>query len=60
MIAQVLAAGDVDISLMFIPTGLVQIDAGAPVVILAGHVGCVELFASSRVTSLRELKGRAV
>jgi NitT/TauT family transport system substrate-binding protein len=60
-VAQVLASGDVDISLSFIPTDLVQIDAGAPVVILAGgHVGCIELAGSSRIRSTRELKGKTV
>jgi NitT/TauT family transport system substrate-binding protein len=53
--------GEVDLSLSFVPTDLVQIDAGDPLVILAGsHIGCVELFGSARVRSARDLKGKTV
>src|SRR5712691_10694007 len=54
-------SGEVDISVSFVPTDLVHIEAGAPLVILAGsHIGCVELFGSNRVRSTRELKGKTV
>ena len=37
------------------------IDSGAPLLILGGiHVGCYELFAHSRVQSIRELKGKTI
>jgi NitT/TauT family transport system substrate-binding protein len=40
------------------PTAL---DAGAPVVILAGiHAGCLELFGNSRVDTVHDLKGKTV
>jgi NitT/TauT family transport system substrate-binding protein len=40
---------------------VMQADAGAPIVMLAGmHPGCQELFASSQIRSVRELKGRAI
>jgi NitT/TauT family transport system substrate-binding protein len=40
---------------------LLQVDAGAPIVMLAGmHPGCLELVASSGIRSVRELKGRTV
>ena len=39
---------------------LILVDAGDPVVLLAGvHVGCFELFATDRVT-IRDLKGKTV
>ena len=54
---EVLLSGEVDLSISFIPSDLVQIDAGKPVVILAGiHPGCIELFGSNRVGSTPELK----
>lgn len=40
---------------------LTYLDAGAPVVVLAGvHLGCYELFGTERVRSIRDLKGKAV
>ena len=58
---EVLLSGEVDISLSFIPSDIVQIDAGAPVVVLAGsHIGCVELVGGPRVRSARDLRGKKV
>ena len=54
-------AGDADIGFSFSPTDVRFIDAGAPLAILgAAHVGCVELVASDRVRSTRDLKGKPV
>jgi len=54
-------AGEVDITVSFTPTDIRFIDAGAPVTVLAAaHTGCVELFASDRVRSTRDLKGKTV
>jgi len=40
---------------------LTSIDAGAPVVTLAGmHLGCYELFGGDRVRSIHDLKGKTV
>jgi NitT/TauT family transport system substrate-binding protein len=37
------------------------VDAGDPVVVLAGiHVGCFELFATDRIRTVRDLKGKTV
>ncbi len=37
------------------------IDAGAPIVVLSGlHAGCVEMFASDRVATIRDLAGKRV
>jgi len=56
-----LLAGEVDMTLSFIPTDIRFIDAGAPVVILGGsHTGCVELIASDHVRTTRDLKGKTV
>jgi NitT/TauT family transport system substrate-binding protein len=56
-----LLAGEVDITLSFVPTDIVHIDAGAPVVVLAGsHIGCVELVVNNQIRSTSELKGKTV
>jgi NitT/TauT family transport system substrate-binding protein len=56
-----LAAGEGDLS-SGVTLGLItQVDAGAPIVILAGvHVGCYELFGTGLVRSVRDLKGKTV
>ena len=57
----ILASGEADISMAFAPTSLIQLDAGSPIVILAGgHIGCIELLGSDRIRSLRDLKGKTV
>jgi NitT/TauT family transport system substrate-binding protein len=56
-----LIAGDVDLAMRFVGSVIVQLDAGEPVLLLAGvHIGCYELFASDRIRSLRDLKGKKV
>jgi NitT/TauT family transport system substrate-binding protein len=56
-----LAAGEIDISMNFAAPVILQVDAGDPVVILAGaHVGCFELFGTNGVRAIRDLKGRTV
>ena len=56
-----LLSGVVDISLSFLPTALIEIDAGAPLVWLAGsHIGCIELLGGERVGTTRDLKGKTV
>jgi NitT/TauT family transport system substrate-binding protein len=58
---RLLASGAVDISMAFAPPFIIQVDAGAPVVLLAGvHVGCFELFGTERVRAIRDLKGKTV
>ena len=55
------ASGEIDIGMSYSAPAIVRIDAGAPVLILAGvHAGCVDLFVSERVRSLRDLKRRTV
>jgi NitT/TauT family transport system substrate-binding protein len=56
-----LATGGADISLQFAGPLVVQLDAGQPIVLLAGvHVGCFELFGVERVRAIRDLKGKTV
>lgn len=60
-IEEALASGEADINLHFVAPLLLRIEAGDPVVILAGgHVGCFELFANERVRAVRDLKGKTV
>jgi NitT/TauT family transport system substrate-binding protein len=56
-----LASGEADINMHFNARLLMRVEAGDPIVILAGeHVGCFELFATERVRSVRDLKGKTV
>ena len=56
-----LAAGEADISMNYIGPVILRLDAGDPLVVLAGiHVGCFELFGNDRVQSIRDLKGKMV
>jgi NitT/TauT family transport system substrate-binding protein len=58
---EALGHGEADFSLQFALIQVQQIDAGAPITILAGViVGCFELFASTTVRSLMELKGKRI
>jgi NitT/TauT family transport system substrate-binding protein len=53
--------GDIDFTMNFSPPLIVAIDAGEPIVILAGvHVGCFELFAREGIHSIPDLKGKTV
>jgi NitT/TauT family transport system substrate-binding protein len=56
-----LAKGDADLSMAFSGPILLSIDRGDPITVLAGvHVGCFELFATDRVRTIRDLKGKTV
>ena len=56
-----LAAGDIDLTVMFVGPSILRIDAGDPIVFLAGaHVGCFELFGTDQVRAIRDLKGKTV
>lgn len=60
-IGKALASGEVDINLHFAGPLIIGLDAGEPVVILAGgHIGCFELFATDRIRAIRDLKGKTV
>jgi len=56
-----LAAGEADFSLNYSAPYIVSIDAGDPLVLLAGvHIGCLELFGHEGIRSIRDLKGKKV
>jgi NitT/TauT family transport system substrate-binding protein len=59
--AELFARGEVDFDQDFSPVAMVAIDAGAPMVMLAGvHPGCFELVARESIRSVVDLKGRKV
>lgn len=59
--AKAVGSGAVDITMNFVAPSLMRVDAGDPIVLLAGvHVGCFELFGAARVRSIRDLKGKTV
>jgi len=56
-----LASGDISITAASLGPLLVQIDAGDPITLVSGlHVGCFALFATERIRTLRDLKGKTV
>src|SRR5438093_1579169 len=60
-VEQALASGEADISGHFAAPVILRVEAGDPIVILAGeHVGCFELLGTDRIRTIRDLKGRTV
>ena len=58
---EALAAGRIDIAQNDTAAHMLSLDAGAPIVVLAGiHTGCWELFAQPPVRSLLDLKGKTI
>jgi len=56
-----LAKGDVDFTVRYIASNVLDIDAGLPITMLAGiHPGCFELIGGSRVRTVRDLKDKTV
>jgi NitT/TauT family transport system substrate-binding protein len=56
-----LATGEIDVIVTYGTDVIREIDAGGPIVLLAGiHVGCFELFGGDRVRAVRDLRGRKV
>lgn len=56
-----LASGEADINMHFNARLIMRVEAGDPIVMLAGgHIGCFELFGTDRVRSVRDLKGKTV
>ena len=59
--ATIVASGGVDLAVFGPPAAVVAVDAGNPIVMLAGlHVGCWELFANERVRGVPDLKGKTI
>jgi ABC-type nitrate/sulfonate/bicarbonate transport system substrate-binding protein len=60
-ISRALATGAADVNLHFAAPLIIELDAGAPLVLLAGvHIGCFEMFGADRVRAVRDLKGKTV
>jgi NitT/TauT family transport system substrate-binding protein len=56
-----LVSGEIDMTMAFIAPFVLQADADPSIVMLAGiHPGCQELFGSSRVRKVSDLKGKTV
>jgi len=56
-----IVANSVDITMQYVGPSIMQIDAGKPLVVLAGiQPGCFELFGTERIQSIRDLKGKVV
>jgi len=57
----VLASGDMDILLLFSAPLIIRVDAGDPIVMLAGlHVGCFEVFGTGQVKAIKDLRDKTV
>ncbi len=60
-IEKALATGEVDLNGHFAAPLILRVEAGDPIVVLAGeHAGCFELFGSERVRAIHDLKGKTV
>jgi NitT/TauT family transport system substrate-binding protein len=60
-VAMHLAAGHADISMNFIAPNIIRVEAGDPVLFLAGaHVGCFEVIGGERVRRVSDLRGKTV
>jgi len=56
-----LGSGAVDITQWYVAPFVVELDRGLPILFLAGiHVGCLELFGSDRIRTIRDLKGKTI
>ena len=57
----VLAHGEADFAFQYAPDAITGLDAGLPIMILAGvHAGCFELFGSERIRGIADLRNRTV
>ena len=60
-VAGAIGRGKLDFGLNYAPLAIPAIDAGEPLMMLAGiHVGCFELFAKEDIGNVADLKGRNV
>jgi hypothetical protein len=56
-----LTSGEVDLAMRFGGPLLLRLDVGDPIVILAGgHIGCLELFGTDRIRTIRDLKCKTI
>jgi NitT/TauT family transport system substrate-binding protein len=60
-VGQAIGRSEADFSTAFAVDPIQAIDAGSPIVVLAGvHIGCYELFAKPDIRRITELKGKSV
>src|ERR1041384_7562068 len=60
-VERALATGEADLGGHFAAPVILRLEAGDPIVIVGGEdVGCFELLGSERISTIRDLKGRAV
>ena len=60
-VERALASGEADIGGHFAAPVILRVEAGDPIVMLAGeHAGCFELLGTERIRGIRDLKGRTV
>ena len=60
-VERLLATGGGDIAGHFAAPVILRVEAGDPIVVLAGeHTGCFELLGTDRIRGIRDLKGRTV
>ena len=58
---EALASGDANLSIGFAATFVTRVDAGDPIVMLAGvNVSCFELFGTDQIQAISDLKGKTV
>ena len=59
--SEAIGRGEFDFSLNFAAPVIIPLDAGAPIMVIAGvHVGCFELFGREGIRSIADLRGRTV
>jgi NitT/TauT family transport system substrate-binding protein len=59
--ALLMADGKLDFDFNYAATNIAQVEAGVPIVVLAGlHSGCLELIANESVRSITDLRGKRV
>jgi NitT/TauT family transport system substrate-binding protein len=59
--AQVFERREIDFALGFVPGAVRRLDAGVPIMVLAGvHPGCFQLFAHEHIRTFTDLKGKRV
>jgi NitT/TauT family transport system substrate-binding protein len=60
-VSQRLGAGAIDVTQWYVSSFVEEIDKATPVLFLSGvHVGCQELFATDRVRTVSDLKGKTI
>ena len=60
-VLKAVASGQADMGLTFSGPLIIQLDAGDPIVVLAGvHIGCFELFGTDQVNAISDLRGKTV